>query len=88
MTTDKSKPYIPNLGTIHDSMTRTGVDEAFRSLAGMSALVCITCQQPAIYRIIPKSGHYPNAELEDKGYVCQYHTNQLDNTIWGLRPLK
>lgn len=76
-----------NIGHISDAMDRTGVDQAFRTLTGSPTTVCITCQQAAVYRLIPKSGHYPTIELEDKGYVCQYHTSQLDPNIWGLRPL-
>jgi len=77
----------PNLGS-DSALDRWGIDSQFQSLANMPHIVCIVCSQPASYRLIPKSGVYPNAHLEDKAYVCSYHVSQMDNTTWGLRALK
>lgn len=51
---------------------------------------CLYCGNPAIFRIIPKKDSLNTAEIQDKGFMCEYCTKQgyLNSELYGIRPLK
>lgn len=71
-----------NIGT-----TKTLVDYEFLTNSAASTYICIVCGQDAIFKLMPKSGVYDSAELENRGFICQHciQSGAIDPKIYDLR---
>lgn len=76
-----------DLGEGTRAVSKADVDKAFLTATSSTSKVCIVCQQPAIVRIYARKASYNTAEIEDRGYSCQYHTSAFDSTLYELRRL-
>lgn len=74
------------------NLTKQDIDSVFKTqyLNPSTTHPCIYCGEPSIVRIIPKEDRFNTAEVEDKGYMCEYCVKEgyLNSEHYGIRPLK
>jgi hypothetical protein len=55
-----------------------------------STHMCLICSNTASHKLIAKHKHLNTAQIEDKGYVCEYCLQQkyIDPTQYGIRDIR
>lgn len=74
----------PDLGNYNGATDASSIDNSFKSLSATPRIPCIVCKQPSTHKLVPHSKVYATAEVEDKGFVCDYCTRHIDRNTYQL----
>lgn len=83
--------YTIDLGDSHTGIDKLGVDSIFDSYTGYSNSLCIVCNtNTPSHKMIPQHKHLDTAEIQDKGYVCDYclSVKAINPLDFKLQPLR
>jgi hypothetical protein len=78
-----------DLGTSGYGMGIADIDNMLKHSAYPESTPCLVCGQAAKYKLVPKKASCNTAEIQDKGFICEYclQSKAISSKDYGIRDM-